>query len=76
MKFSGNDSHSEHIFDKLGIMPYKKRLLYNCSLYIFKALNCLSSFYSKKCFRVRTNRVSGQNSNLYDLEIPFTRLTI
>jgi hypothetical protein len=55
MTFSRFDAHSEPLFEKLDIMPLKKRLLFNSSIYIYKALNSLcSSIISKIAFQIMT----------------------
>jgi len=46
MSFSAFDADSDPLFKRMGIMTIKERLLFNTLIYIFKALNSLSSFNS------------------------------
>jgi hypothetical protein len=76
MTFSRFDAHSEPLFEKLDIMPLKKRLLFNSSIYIYKALNSLCSLNSIKFFSFKTQRSSCRSANKLELFVPFTRLTV
>jgi hypothetical protein len=73
MTFSRFDAHSEPLFEKLDIMPLKKRLLFNSSIYIYKALCSLNSI---KFFSFKTQRSSGRSANKLELFVPFTRLIV
>jgi hypothetical protein len=76
MTFSRFDAHSEPLFEKLNIMSLKKRLLFNSSIYIYKALNSLCSLNSIKFFNLKTQRTSSRSANILELVVPFTRLTV
>ncbi len=76
MSFSGLDANSDLIFKRMGIMTLKERLLFNSLIYIYRALNSLSSFNSKNYFKVKSHRSGTRASNHMNLEIPFTRLTV
>ncbi len=54
MTFSRFDAHSEPLFEKVDIMPLKKRLLFNSSIYIYKVLNFLCPSNSIKFFSFKT----------------------
>jgi len=73
--FSRFDALSEPLFEKLDIMPLKKRLLFNSSIYICKASNSLCSLNSIKFFSFKTQR-SSRSANKFELFVPFTRLTV
>jgi hypothetical protein len=55
MTFSGFDAHSELLFQKLDIIPLKKRLLFNSSIYIYKVFNSMKFF----SFKTQTSCRSG-----------------
>jgi len=76
MSFSAFDADSDPLFKRMGIMTIKERLLFNTLIYIFKALNSLSSFNSLNYFKVKSYRSGTRASNQINLEIPFTRLTV
>jgi hypothetical protein len=76
MTFSRFDSHSGSLFEKLDIMSPKKRLLFNSSIYIYKALNSLCSLNSIKFFILKTQRTSSHSTNILELVVAFTRLTV
>ena len=76
MSFSKFDANSTLIYKNLDIMPLKKRLLFNSCIYIYKTLHSLTSYYSRDYFKYKTCRSNSRTSNEYDLEIPFTRLTV
>jgi hypothetical protein len=76
MSFSTFDANSDPLFKRMGIMTIKGRLLFNTLIYIFQALNSLSSFNSINYFKVKSYRSGTRASNKINLEIPFTRLTL